>query len=77
MIARAQAHRGRGTKPQQFHRRTGRYRLHYCPNCGMPLKAFRRIFITLCKAMKTTPNLPPGHICMHCGLDMRTVRITS
>ena len=56
-------------------RRDSRYHVEFCPNCGTPLKAFRRGFIRLCRALKRTPKLPPEHICMHCGLDIRKVRI--
>jgi rRNA maturation endonuclease Nob1 len=75
MVARIHSNRRRESGPDRLMRRTGHNRVEFCPNCGAPLKAFRRGFIKLCRAMKVTPKLPPEHECMRCGLDIRRVRI--
>jgi rRNA maturation endonuclease Nob1 len=75
MAARVRRNHSNGAGVNLPLRRADRYQVEFCPNCGTPLKAFRRGFVRLCRALKMRPKLPPEHMCMRCGLDIRRVRI--
>ncbi len=75
MIASIRPNRSHDTEPGRPPRGGARYRVEFCPNCGMPLKGLRRGLAKLFRAMKVTPRLPSEHECMGCGLDIRRVRI--
>jgi rRNA maturation endonuclease Nob1 len=75
MVACVGPNHGNGADMNWPLRGANHYRVEFCPNCGTPLKAFRRGFVRLCREMKIRPNLPPEHMCMRCGLDIRRVRI--
>jgi hypothetical protein len=75
MIASLRPSRSHDSEPDRPSCGGNHYQVEYCPNCGTPLMAFRRGFIKLCRAMKVTPKLPPEYECMHCGLDIRRVKI--